>query len=84
MIDPQDDQVKLIDFGHARMILTGWNDKLSNDEYCGSRGFRAPEIKESGILSTKADIFSSGVVFLHLLVPHLFLENPALGLCALF
>ena len=60
-------EATLIDFGHAMMltpIFKPWAE-------CGTLAYCAPEIVENRWTSVKSDLYSLGVVLLHLLIPHI-------------
>ena len=61
----------LIDFGHAEILFP----TFAIDDNYGTPGYCAPEIQMGAWGILKSDLFSLGVVLLHLLVPHLFQEQ---------
>src|SRR5690606_17395236 len=76
MLDPQAKDVRLIDFGHAELI----HPEFILNYTCGTKGYRAPEAKPGNRCLPQSDIYSAGVVLLHLLIPHLFphtVSNPS-------
>src|SRR3982751_4758382 len=71
VFDSMSNSIKLIDFGHARILIEDFNSILEDDDGCGTKGYIAPETKYEGIISFKSDIYSSGIFLLYMLVPHL-------------
>ena len=76
VLDPKSGEGLLIDFGHAEMVCPTF-------EIChnyGTPGYFAPEIKMGARGFLESDLFSLGVVLLHLLIPHLFSPSQAMNL----
>jgi serine/threonine protein kinase len=63
----------LIDFGHAEILFP----TFTIDDHYGTPGYCAPEIQMGAWGTLKSDLFSLGVVLLHLLVPHFFQEEQS-------
>ena len=63
-------QLKLIDFGIARLFKSG---KTSDTQHIGTHGYAPPEQYGEGQTDPRSDIYSLGVVLHHLLTGH----NPA-------
>jgi len=68
MLDPATMEVRLIDFGHAELMYPGFVFEYD----CGTVGYRAPEVQAGEAVNVKCDVYSAGVVLLHLLIPFLF------------
>jgi serine/threonine protein kinase len=68
MLDAQTKDVRLIDFGHSELV----HPEFVLNYTCGTKGYRAPEAKPGRRCLPQSDLYSAGVILLHLLVPHLF------------
>jgi len=68
MLDPVTGTVQLIDFGHAEVMYPGFTFIYN----CGTTGYRAPEAQIGQPGGAHCDIYSAGVVLLHLLIPFIF------------
>ncbi|GFY99204.1 protein kinase superfamily protein [Actinidia rufa] len=58
---------KLSDFGLAKEVLEGYEGGQPCSEPLGTPGYFAPEYIELGLLTTKSDIFSFGVLLLEII-----------------
>jgi len=74
MLDAATLDVRLIDFGHAELMYPGFEFLYQ----CGTVGYQAPEVEIGNSGGPKCDIYSAGVVLLHLLVPFLFSNESLL------
>ncbi|XP_024381282.1 protein LYK5 isoform X2 [Physcomitrium patens] len=60
-------RAKVANFGMAKPADSGEPGPLMTEHIVGTQGYMAPEYLEHGLVSTKADVFSFGVVLLELL-----------------
>ena len=74
LLDPEDGRAVLSDFGHS--LQAGPLSRIPFDN--GTPGFTAPESTEGARCFPQSDLYSLGVVLLHLLLPRLFQSE---GIC---
>jgi serine/threonine protein kinase len=70
MID-DNKNIKLTDFGFAKIFKTGCEDDFMSQTICGSPIYMAPEIIKCNKYSIKTDLWSIGVVFYEMLIGRL-------------
>lgn len=58
---------KVANFGMAQSVVQNGADPIMTEHIVGTQGYMAPEYLEHGLVTTKADVFSFGVVLLEIL-----------------